>query len=168
MFGKTATLMKFEGVSCSKLQICIFFYKKPEPSCPTDPPRSISRHKLVPVEEIFCWILMSFILFNQWHYNTSLCSFGHFPNYFTKFFIANFPKVYVKLSRLLGAHFMNTSIHKILYNRKRNKMLLQKWTKLPTAYRRGGGDDLCNGYIKKKKLWDWHPGWFVFFKCQTR
>ena len=56
MFGKTATLMKFEGVSCSKLQICIFFYKKPEPSCPTDPPRSISRHKLVPVEEIFRWI----------------------------------------------------------------------------------------------------------------
>ena len=87
----------------------------------------------------FAGFLMSFTLFNQWHYNTSLCSFGHFPNYLTKFFIANFPKVYVKLSRILGAHFMTTSIHKILYNRKRNKMLLQKWTKLPTAYRRGEG-----------------------------
>ena len=155
MFGKTATLMKFEGVSCSKLQICIFFFYKNLNHLvrPTLPGQSLVINWFL-WRKYFAGFLMSFTLFNQWHYNTSLCSFGHFPNYLTKFFIANFPKVYVKLSRILGAHFMTTSIHKILYNRKRNKMLLQKWTKLPTAYRRGGGDDLCNGYIKKKKLWD--------------
>ena len=43
---------KFEFVSCSKLQVCNFDKKKPEPSCPTDPPRSISRRKLVPERNI--------------------------------------------------------------------------------------------------------------------
>ena len=149
MFGKTATLMKFEGVSCSKLQICIFFYENLNHLVrPTLPGQSLVINWFL-WRKYFAGFLMSFTLFNQWHYNTSLCSFGHFPNYFTKFFIDKFPKVKVTLS----ASLLQTS-KKILFNRRR-KNAVAKMDKIAfSVQERGGGDDLCVAYIKKKKLWD--------------
>ena len=100
-----------------KASTLYFFLSKPEPSCPTDPPRSTSRRKLVP----------------EW----------------------NIPQC--------DKHPKNS------IQQKKKKYAAAKMDKIAQCIQgRRVGDDLCNAYIKKKKLWDRPSGWFVLLSSNVK